>query len=77
LNSKNEIFHYHEEDKAAKNFGCNLLRSYEKCYKQLELRDSQLADDSSFILNLKFQGVNDSEESSFHYFGKEEATQIS
>jgi hypothetical protein len=42
-------------------------------YKQINLGDSLLADDSS-INNLKiknFVGVNDSEESSFRYVGKE------
>ncbi|CAD8082430.1 unnamed protein product [Paramecium primaurelia] len=45
-----------------------IIQQYEKSYKQLDLCDSLLADDSR---------VNDSEESSFGYLGKEQATEVS
>ncbi|CAD8115641.1 unnamed protein product [Paramecium sonneborni] len=45
-----------------------IIQKYEKSYKQLDLCDSLLADDSR---------VNDSEESSFGYYGKEQATEVS
>ncbi|CAD8169641.1 unnamed protein product [Paramecium pentaurelia] len=45
-----------------------IIQQYEISYKQLDLCDSLLADDSR---------VNDSEESSFGYLGKEQATEVS
>ncbi|CAD8199893.1 unnamed protein product [Paramecium octaurelia] len=45
-----------------------IILKYETSYKQLDLCDSLLADDSR---------VNDSEESSFGYLGKEQATEVS
>lgn len=46
-----------------------LIHKYEESYKQLNLCDSLMADDSSTqcVNNL---GINDSEESSFEYYGK-------